>query len=65
MANNLLLIGRIVLSAVFGVAGIAKLADLHGSRKSLVEFGVPRPLRQRRRGFFRCWSWPAPSRAAK
>lgn len=39
--TSLLLIGRIVLSAVFGVAGVAKLVDRAGSRKSLTEFGVP------------------------
>ena len=39
--NSLLLIGRIVLATVFGVAGVAKLIDPLGSRKSLVDFGVP------------------------
>ena len=39
---NLLLLGlRLLLAAVFGVAGVAKLVDLEGSRKSLVNFGVP------------------------
>jgi peroxiredoxin/uncharacterized membrane protein YphA (DoxX/SURF4 family) len=32
---------RLLLVAVFAVAGIAKLADLKGGRKSMVEFGVP------------------------
>src|SRR5260370_37016020 len=32
---------RILLAAVFAVAGIAKLFDLRGSRKSLEAFGVP------------------------
>jgi len=40
MANALLL-ARLVLAAVFLVAGAAKLADRTGSRRALVEFGVP------------------------
>ncbi len=32
---------RLLLAAVFGVAGIAKLLDYEGSRKSLVNFGLP------------------------
>jgi peroxiredoxin/uncharacterized membrane protein YphA (DoxX/SURF4 family) len=36
------LCARIVLAAVFGVAGVAKLADLDGSRSALESFGVPR-----------------------
>lgn len=39
-----LLIARLVLAAAFAVAGAAKLADLAGSRRSLEEFGIPRPL---------------------
>jgi peroxiredoxin/uncharacterized membrane protein YphA (DoxX/SURF4 family) len=43
-----LLICRLLLALVFGVAGVAKLVDPAGSRKSLEEFGVParwtRPL---------------------
>src|ERR1700692_4302558 len=39
---------RLLLAAVFAIAGIAKLADMAGARKSLVNFGVPaflaRPL---------------------
>jgi thiol-disulfide isomerase/thioredoxin len=35
-----LLLARIVLSALFLLAGIAKLADLPGSRKSLEDFGL-------------------------
>src|SRR5580692_5998407 len=39
---SMLLLGvRLLLSAVFGVAGVAKLLDYDGSRKSLVNFGVP------------------------
>jgi uncharacterized membrane protein YphA (DoxX/SURF4 family) len=39
--NLILLISRLVLAAVFGVAGVAKLFDFVGSRKSLADFGVP------------------------
>lgn len=39
--NPLLLMARLLLTAVFGVAGVAKLVDLKGSRKSLSDFGVP------------------------
>lgn len=39
-----LLVARIVLAVIFGVAGIAKLADPAGSRKALTGFGVPEPL---------------------
>jgi uncharacterized membrane protein YphA (DoxX/SURF4 family) len=37
----ILLAGRLWLVAVFAVAGIAKLFDLAGSRKSLADFGMP------------------------
>ena len=36
-----LLIARLVLAAVFTIAGVAKLADLKGSRKAIIEFGLP------------------------
>ena len=36
-----LLTARLVLAAVFLVAGIAKLADRNGSRQALIGFGVP------------------------
>ena len=39
-----LLILRLSLAAVFGVAGIAKLFDPAGSEKAFGEFGVPKPL---------------------
>jgi thiol-disulfide isomerase/thioredoxin/uncharacterized membrane protein YphA (DoxX/SURF4 family) len=39
-----LLIARLLLSAVFAIAGIAKLADPSGSRRSLTDFGMPRVL---------------------
>lgn len=39
-----LLIARLLLTAVFLVAGFAKLADLAGSRQALRDFGVPAVL---------------------
>ena len=39
-----LLIFRLFLAAVFGLAGFAKLVDLAGSRKAVAEFGVPASL---------------------
>ncbi len=39
-----LLIARLVLAAVFAVAGVAKLADLQGSRRAVAAFGVPTGL---------------------
>src|ERR687890_561943 len=36
-----LLIARLVLGAVFTLAGVAKLADLKGSRQAIIDFGVP------------------------
>src|SRR5215208_6585240 len=36
-----LLIARLVLGAVFTLAGVAKLSDLNGSRKAIIDFGVP------------------------
>jgi peroxiredoxin/uncharacterized membrane protein YphA (DoxX/SURF4 family) len=46
--NLMLLIARLLLSLVFGVAGVAKLIDSTGSRASMGDFGVPaflaRPL---------------------
>jgi thiol-disulfide isomerase/thioredoxin/uncharacterized membrane protein YphA (DoxX/SURF4 family) len=39
-----LLIARLVLAGVFVLAGVGKLADLEGSRKAVVEFGVPAVL---------------------
>jgi peroxiredoxin len=40
--NGFFLASRLVLAAVFAVAGIAKLLDRGGSRQSLREFGIPR-----------------------
>jgi peroxiredoxin len=39
--NAALLIARLVLGAVFTVAGVAKLSDLKGSRQAIIDFGVP------------------------
>ncbi|MBA2557304.1 MAG: redoxin domain-containing protein [Chloroflexi bacterium] len=39
-----LLVARLVLAAVFTVAGLAKLADLDGSRRAMRDFGVPAQL---------------------
>jgi methylamine dehydrogenase accessory protein MauD len=39
-----LLVARLVLVAVFGVAGLAKLVDRTGSRQALIDFGVPASL---------------------
>lgn len=42
--DALLLLIRIFLAAVFGLAGIGKLIDLDGSRRAVREFGVPELL---------------------
>jgi peroxiredoxin/uncharacterized membrane protein YphA (DoxX/SURF4 family) len=39
-----LLISRLLLAAVFVVSGFAKLFDFPGSKKSMGDFGVPKPL---------------------
>ncbi|TMD43114.1 MAG: DoxX family membrane protein [Chloroflexi bacterium] len=39
-----LLIARLLLAVVFLVAGLAKLADLAGSRQALRDFGLPAVL---------------------
>ena len=39
-----LLAARLLLSVVFAVAGLAKLADRAGSRRALIDFGVPSTL---------------------
>jgi peroxiredoxin/uncharacterized membrane protein YphA (DoxX/SURF4 family) len=36
-----LLIARLVLGAVFTLAGLAKLSDLKASRRAIIDFGVP------------------------
>ena len=40
----LLMFARLIVSAVFLVAGLAKLADLPGSRQAMRDFGVPGKL---------------------
>lgn len=42
--ENFLFILRIVLVAIFGVAGFAKLYDLAGSKKAVESFGIPESL---------------------
>ncbi len=42
--NILLLLSRLTISAVFAVAGLAKLADRAGSRQAARDFGVPAKL---------------------
>jgi len=39
-----LLFARLLLAAVFAVAGIAKLVDREGSRQAVVDFGIPAAL---------------------
>jgi uncharacterized membrane protein YphA (DoxX/SURF4 family) len=39
-----MLFTRLVLAAVFAVAGVAKLADRAGSRQAIVDFGLPARL---------------------
>jgi thiol-disulfide isomerase/thioredoxin len=41
MTGTALLLARVVLAAVLGTAGIAKLADRRGSREAMLGFGVP------------------------
>jgi peroxiredoxin/uncharacterized membrane protein YphA (DoxX/SURF4 family) len=42
--DTLLLLARLILSAVFAIAGISKLADLQASRQAVIDFGVPQRL---------------------
>ena len=42
--NLALLVIRLLLAAVFVVAGVAKLADPKGSRQAIIDFGVPAGL---------------------
>jgi methylamine dehydrogenase accessory protein MauD len=39
-----LLVARLLLALVFAVAGAAKLADRQGSRRAIIDFGVPSAL---------------------
>src|SRR5262245_38966636 len=38
------LVARLLLAGVFALAGVGKLLDPTGSRRSLADFGVPQPL---------------------
>src|SRR5215217_821858 len=42
--DSFLLVARLLLALVFAVAGVAKLADREGSRRAIVDFGVPSAL---------------------
>src|SRR5829696_4568256 len=42
--DTALLMARLLLAAVFTLAGVAKLADLKGSRQAITDFGVPSSL---------------------
>ena len=42
--DTALLFARLLLAAVFVVAGVAKLADREGSRRAVADFGVPATL---------------------
>jgi methylamine dehydrogenase accessory protein MauD len=42
--STALLLARFLLISVFAVAGVAKLADRAGSRRAVIDFGVPTPL---------------------
>ena len=44
MVAALALVARIVLAAVFAVAGAAKLADRRGTRQAVTDFGAPEGL---------------------
>ena len=39
--DSMLLAARLLLAAVFAVAGVAKLVDLAGSRRAMRDFGLP------------------------
>jgi peroxiredoxin/uncharacterized membrane protein YphA (DoxX/SURF4 family) len=42
--NGVMLVARLLLAAVFAIAGIAKLADRVGASRSMRDFGVPAAL---------------------
>ena len=44
LIDTVLLIARLALAGVFSVAGLGKLADRAGSRRALIDFGVPAVL---------------------
>ncbi len=39
--NGWMLVVRLILVGVFGLAGVAKLSDRAGSRQGLLDFGTP------------------------
>lgn len=41
MLTALAVVARVILAAVFTVAGVAKLSDREGTRRGIVEFGAP------------------------
>ena len=62
----MLLVARVLLAGVFGIAGVAKLADRAGSRQALQDFGVPTvlasPLECSCRWLNSQWPWPCSCR---
>jgi uncharacterized membrane protein YphA (DoxX/SURF4 family) len=42
--DTVLLLARLLLASVFAVAGLAKLADRDGSRRAIIDFGLPAAL---------------------
>jgi uncharacterized membrane protein YphA (DoxX/SURF4 family) len=55
---------RVVLACVFLIAGVAKLADLAGSRRAVVGFGMPERLAGVLGAVCRCVSWRSRSRCS-
>jgi len=51
-----LLATQLLLALIFCTAAVGKLLDLPGSRKALVEFGVPEGAAQAGGLLLRCWS---------
>ena len=42
----IVLVARLLLAGIFAIAGFAKLSDRAGTRKALIDFGIPEPLAQ-------------------
>src|SRR5215211_1025223 len=42
--NTALLIARVLLALIFATASVAKLGDREGSRRAIVDFGLPSAL---------------------
>jgi methylamine dehydrogenase accessory protein MauD len=40
--HQIIVVAQIILIATFAVAGVAKIADLNGSRRAVANFGIPR-----------------------